>query len=55
MADRRSPIASLISDDAPKMFLKSGLFERISAPGTKVFEQNEPNWMSVVKPGEKKS
>ncbi|USP82052.1 hypothetical protein yc1106_09326 [Curvularia clavata] len=48
------PIASLNSGDPPKVFLCGGLFEQIPAPGQKLFEEQEPSWMRVVKTGEKK-
>ncbi|CAN9230101.1 unnamed protein product [Alternaria alternata] len=42
------PIASLVGDDSPKMFLKGGLFDKIPAPGFKSFEQEEPSWLKIV-------
>jgi hypothetical protein len=42
-----SPIASLISEDAPKMYLKAGLFEHLPPPARKVFEKDEPSWMKI--------
>ena len=43
-----SPIASLVGDESPKMFLKGGLFDKIPAPGFKSFEQEEPSWLKIV-------
>jgi hypothetical protein len=40
-----SPIASLLSNDSSKMFLKGGLFEHIPAPGYKSFGEEEPKWL----------
>lgn len=54
MADKRSPVASLLADESPKMVLNGGLFDHLPEPGHKSFEQEEPSWMSIVKPGEKK-
>ncbi|KAL1797747.1 hypothetical protein ACET3X_004353 [Alternaria dauci] len=42
------PVASLMGDDSPKMFLKAGLFDKIPVPGLKSFEQEEPSWMKIV-------
>jgi hypothetical protein len=44
---RSSPVASLISEDAPKIFLKAGLFEKIPPPAHKSFQQEEPAWLKI--------
>jgi hypothetical protein len=44
----RSPVASLLSDDSPKIILKGGLFEHLARPSYKSFEEEEPSWMKVV-------
>ncbi|KAF2825705.1 hypothetical protein CC86DRAFT_351653 [Ophiobolus disseminans] len=43
------PIASLISEDAPQIFLKAGLFDKISPPSHKSFEHEEPSWLKIAK------
>ena len=53
MADKHSPII-ITPPEGSKVFLMGGPFEHIPVPGHKSFEQEEPSWMSVVKPGEKK-
>ncbi|EUC30609.1 hypothetical protein COCCADRAFT_39190 [Bipolaris zeicola 26-R-13] len=45
------PIVSLLGQ---KMFLKGGLFKQIPAPGHKSFAEEEPSWMKVLEPGDKK-
>ncbi|EMD87740.1 hypothetical protein COCC4DRAFT_62517 [Bipolaris maydis ATCC 48331] len=48
------PIATLISDDSPIVVLKSGLFEHIPAPADKSFAEEEPSWIKILEPGEKR-
>jgi hypothetical protein len=38
-----SPVASLLSEDSPKIILKAGLFENLPPPSVKSFEQEEPS------------
>lgn len=44
-----SPIASLLSEDSPKIIMKGGLFDHISRPGLSSFEQNQPKWLEISK------
>jgi hypothetical protein len=43
-----SPVATVLSEDSPKIILKSGLFEHLPAPSHKFFEEEKPSWMEVV-------
>ncbi|KZM27295.1 uncharacterized protein EKO05_0005572 [Ascochyta rabiei] len=43
------PIASLLSEDSPKIILKGGLFDHIPRPGVTSFEQNQPKWLEIAK------
>ncbi|KAH7083779.1 Mss4-like protein [Paraphoma chrysanthemicola] len=45
-----SPIASLISEEAPQMYLKCGLFEEIPVATYKAFEDEEPAWFKISQP-----
>ncbi|EMD65216.1 hypothetical protein COCSADRAFT_181146 [Bipolaris sorokiniana ND90Pr] len=45
------PIVSLVGS---KLFLKGGLFEQIPIPGHKSFAEEEPSWMSILEPDDKK-
>jgi hypothetical protein len=42
-----SPIASLISEDAPQLYLKAGLFDTLPPPAHKSFQEEEPKWLKV--------
>ncbi|KAH8725790.1 Mss4-like protein [Phaeosphaeriaceae sp. PMI808] len=45
------PVASLYSEDSPKIILKAGLFEHIPPPTVKGFQQEEPAWIKISTDG----
>lgn len=45
----KSPVASLLSEDTPKIILKGGLFEQLAKPGFTSFPQDKPEWLEVAK------
>ncbi|CBX96543.1 hypothetical protein IAQ61_005590 [Plenodomus lingam] len=46
-----SPVMSVPGGDNPTVYLKGGLFDRLPPPTFKSFEQEEPDWLSILKPG----
>ncbi|KAL6709227.1 hypothetical protein ACN47E_002043 [Coniothyrium glycines] len=42
------PIASLLDQSSPEIILKGGIFEKLSPPGMKFFEHEQPTWMRIV-------
>ncbi|KAI8932102.1 hypothetical protein NX059_010987 [Plenodomus lindquistii] len=50
-SDCGSPVMSVPAGDTPTIYLKGGLFDRFPPPAFKSFEQEEPKWLTVAKPG----
>ncbi|KAF2851545.1 hypothetical protein T440DRAFT_448817 [Plenodomus tracheiphilus IPT5] len=46
-----SPVMSVPAGNTPTVYLKGGLFDKLSPPAFKSFEQKEPDWLSVLIPG----
>ncbi|KAJ4984545.1 hypothetical protein SVAN01_09946 [Stagonosporopsis vannaccii] len=44
-----SPVASLLSENTPKIILKGGLFDQLSKPVFESFAQDKPEWLEIAK------
>ncbi|KAJ8116503.1 hypothetical protein OPT61_g2084 [Boeremia exigua] len=43
-----SPVASILSEDSPKIILKGGIFDHLPKPAFSSFPQNKPEWLEIA-------